>query len=72
MKIDTDMFSGCSSLEELNIENFADNNIKDISGMFHKCSSLKELNISIFNTDNLENKEGIFSSCPFFIKKKMG
>ena len=49
------MFSGCSSLKELNLSNFNTNNVTDMSWMFFKCSSLKELNISNFNTNNVTN-----------------
>ena len=43
------MFCGCSSLKELNLNNFNTNNVKDMSGMFYYCSSLKKLNINNFN-----------------------
>ena len=32
------MFSGCSSLEELNLSNFNTNNVNDIYDMFYGCS----------------------------------
>ena len=37
------MFSGCSSLKELNLNNFNTNNVTNMNGMFYGCSSLKEL-----------------------------
>ena len=40
------MFSDCSSLKELNLNNFNTENVKDMSGMLSRCLSLKEL---IFN-----------------------
>ena len=47
------MFSGCSSLKELNLSNFNTNNVTNMRYMFYKCSSLKELNLSKFNTNNV-------------------
>ena len=47
-----DMFSGCSLLKELNLDNFNTINVTDMGGMFDECSSLKELNINNFNTNN--------------------
>ena len=32
------MFSGCSSLKELNLSNFNTNNVTDMSYMFYGCS----------------------------------
>ena len=33
------MFSGCSSLKELNLSNFNANNVKNMRGMFSRCSN---------------------------------
>ena len=41
------MFDGCSSLKELNLNNFNTNNVTNMSWMFRGCSSLKELNQKI-------------------------
>ena len=49
------MFYGCSSLKELNLNNFNTNNVTNMGGMFDGCSSLKELNLNIFNTNNVTN-----------------
>ena len=45
------MFEGCSSLNELNLSNFNINNITNIKGMFSNYPSLKELNLSNLNTN---------------------
>ena len=37
------MFCGCSSLEELNINNFNTNNVINMDSIFSECSSLKYL-----------------------------
>ena len=47
------MFSGCSSLRELNLSNFTTENVRSMSYMFSRCSSLKELNLSNFKTENV-------------------
>ena len=57
------MFSGCSSLKELNLSNFNTNNVTDMNYMFNGCSSLKELNLSTFNTSKVENMSYMFNEC---------
>ena len=41
----SDMFNGCSSLKELNLNNFNTNNVIDMSYMFSGC--LDELKLKI-------------------------
>ena len=44
------MFSGCSTLKELNLNNFNTNNVTDMSYMFSKCSDELKLKLkSKFN-----------------------
>ena len=57
------MFSGCSSLKELNLSNFNTNNVTDMYTMFYNCSSLKKLNLSNFNTNNVTDMGYMFSKC---------
>ena len=57
------MFSGCSSLEEINLSNFSTTNVKDLSYMFSGCSSLKELDISNFDTKNIINMSFMLNGC---------
>ena len=70
------MFSGCSSLKELNLNNFNTNNVTDMSWMFRGClNELKlkiksqfknfkeELNLSNFNTDNVIDMSDMFGGC---------
>ena len=54
------MFSGCSSLKELNLNNFNTNKVTNMVGMFSYCSSLKELNINNFNTNNATDITDIY------------
>ena len=65
------MFSGCSSLNELNLNNFNTNNVTDMAYMFYKCSSLKELNINNFNINNLTFVVMMFSKCSDELKNKI-
>ena len=51
------MFSECSSLKELNINNFNTINVTYMRGMFFRCSSLKELNLNNFDTKNVNNMD---------------
>ena len=65
------MFRGCSSLKELNLNNFNTNNVTDMSEMFGWCSSLKELNLNNFNTNNVTNMCRMFSKCSDELKLKL-
>ena len=65
------MFSGCSSLKVLNLNNFNTNNVTDMSSMFNGCSSLKELNLNNFNTNNVTNMSYMFSKCTDELKLKL-
>ena len=57
------MFYGCSSLKELNLNNFNTNNVINMSCMSCGCSSLKELNFNNFNTNNVTNMGVMFYDC---------
>ena len=57
------MFSECSSLKELNLNNFINDNVTNMRYMFRGCSSLKELNLNILNTNIVTNMRGLFSGC---------
>ena len=65
------MFSGCSSLKEINLSNFNTNNVNNMSCMFYKCSSLKELNLSNFNTNNVTDMRYMFNGCSDQFKNKI-
>ena len=65
------MFCGCSSLKELNLNNFNTNNVTDMSYMFCGCSSCKELNLNNFNTNNVTNMLYMFSGCLDELKLKI-
>ena len=57
------MFSGCSSLTELDVSGFDTGNVTDMSWMFDGCSSLTELDVSGFDTGNVTYMGGMFSGC---------
>ena len=43
------MFSECSSLKELILDNFDTNNVTNMSYMFFGCSSLVQINLNNFS-----------------------
>ena len=57
------MFSGCSSLTELNLSNFSTSAVTDMGFMFSGCSFLTELNLSNFNTSKVESMSYMFRGC---------
>ena len=65
------MLNGCSSLKELNLNNFNTNNITKMSGMFSGCLSLKELNLNNFNTNNVNDMHNMFFGCSDKLKMKI-
>ena len=46
------MFSGCSSLTNINLSNFNTNNVIDMRCVFDHCYSLSNIDLSNFNTKN--------------------
>ena len=57
------LFSGCSSLKEINITNFKTNKVIDMSCMFYGCISLKELNLSNFTFKEKIKMDSMFYEC---------
>ena len=57
------MFSGCRSLESLDLSSFNTSSVSDMQEMFHDCSSLKELDLSSFNTSSLNCVKSMFEGC---------
>ena len=57
------MFSGCSSLKELNISHFNINNEINMEYLFSRCSSLKEIKFPIFNPSNTIGMSHMFNKC---------
>ena len=57
------MFNKCTSLKELNLNNFNTSNVTNMSYMFNGCSSLEKLNINNLNTNNVKNMTSMFNGC---------
>ena len=55
------MFSGCSSLKSLLINNFDTSKVTTMEKMFYGCSSLTSLNISNFKTEKVVNMNMLFA-----------
>ena len=62
------LFNGCSSLQQLIINNFNTSNVTNMSWMFKQCSSLNNLDLSNFDTKNVTDMECMFSECSSLIK----
>lgn len=57
------MFSGCSSLKNLDLSNFKTDKVREMIGMFTHCSSLTSLDVSSFQTDDVVYMEYMFYGC---------
>ena len=57
------MFYECSSLKELNLNNFNTHNVTNMSYMFYGCSSLKDLNLNNLNINNVTWMKNMFYGC---------
>ena len=57
------MFSGCTSLNSLDISGFNSQKVNDMSNIFNGCSSLEYLDLSSFNSLNCKSFDGIFNGC---------
>ena len=60
------MFTGCKSLQQVNLSSFNTSNVYTVIYMFSDCSSLEMLNLSSFDfsrVDNDNNSENFFSGC---------
>lgn len=57
------MFSGCWSLEELDVSNWNVSTVTNLSSMFANCWSLKNLNISNWYAPNTTNVASMFDYC---------
>ena len=63
------MFYGCSSLAELNLNNFNTQSVRD---MFYGCSSLKKLELNnFFDTFRVTDMSYMFSGCSYDLKRKI-
>ena len=57
------LFSGCSSLDSLDLSNFNTSNTTSMREMFSNCSGLTSLDLSSFDTSNVTIMIDMFSTC---------
>lgn len=57
------MFSGCTSLTRLDLNNFNTFNITTMRSMFFNCSALTQLDLSSFNTSKVIDMSAMFLYC---------
>ncbi len=58
------MFSGCKTLEEIDLSSFDTSKVKSVAGMFNGCEKLKTIYVSNkWNVDNVEYSENMFNKC---------
>ena len=57
------MFSGCHSLEKVDLQNFKGEKIKSTLNLFLNCISLTSVDISNLNTNSTTNMAYMFSNC---------
>ena len=58
-----DLFSGCSSLEDVNISGLDFSGVKDFSYMFSNCNALKNIDMSMFNMSGATTLSNMFLYC---------
>lgn len=56
-------YSPFSSLTEINLQSFTNNNVVDMSWMFNNCISLENLDLSKFGTGKVKNMNNMFNNC---------
>ena len=56
------MFSGCSSLSNLELSDLSTSSVKDMSHMFEDCIELITINLSNFETPSIRNMEYMFAN----------
>ena len=59
----TSMFSGCTSLTDLDLSGFDTSNVTEMYSMFYNCSSLKSVDLSSFNTSQATSFAQLFNGC---------
>jgi len=57
------MFSGCTSLEEVNITGLDFSGVKDFSYMFSNCHGLKNIDMGMFNMSSATKLNNMFLYC---------
>ncbi|EOB3407518.1 BspA family leucine-rich repeat surface protein [Enterococcus hirae] len=56
-------FSGCQSLNDINLSGWNTSNVENMSYMFYGCSSLSSIDVSHFSTNNVTTMNRMFNGC---------
>ena len=59
----SNMFSHCSSLTDLNLQELQTANVTDMSRMFSHCSQLAVIDVSSFETEKVTDMSSMFYAC---------
>ena len=59
----SEMFFGCASLTDIDLQHLNTAKVTDMSSMFAECAGLSSLNLTTFNTENVTNMSGMFGAC---------
>lgn len=59
----SDMFYGCTSLQDFDWGGFAVQNVTNMARMFYGCTALTSLDLSSFSTANVTTMENMFQNC---------
>lgn len=57
------IFTGCSSLTYVNLDNFNFGNSSSLDSLFSRCTSLKTINLNNVNTEKITTFYNMFSHC---------
>ena len=57
------LFSGCNKLEYVNLSNWTNDKLEDMSGLFSNLQNLKRINLTNFRTPVATNMSSMFESC---------
>ena len=57
------MFSGCASLVNLNIDKINTSQVTNLEKIFNECNSIEEINLKNFNTSLVINMKEMFNNC---------
>ena len=63
LKSISQMFTGCSNLQEVNVSGLNTKNIGTWYGLFNNCTSLRTLDLSSLNTSSCLDIRNIFKGC---------
>ncbi|MDO4903917.1 MAG: BspA family leucine-rich repeat surface protein, partial [Limosilactobacillus sp.] len=57
------LFAGCTALTDIDLSNWANTSVVDMSNMFSGCTNLQNLNLTGFNTSNVRDMSAMFMNC---------